>query len=113
MSAPTETPDDDGTVLAIGRRHRSAWDRFDALDKQRRGLPPDSPEAKAIDAFADRAAAERERLLDRVLSRRAETLADAAVMAAHGLHRADVLLECNLQWALDRGTLEERLGHMR
>ena len=56
-----------------------------------------------------RADAERHRLFDRVFQRRAETLSDAAVLAAHGFHRVDAMLDTRC----DDAALEERLGHVR
>ena len=41
--AHAEPPPDDGTILAMGRRFRSAVDRFTALDRQHAALPPDAP----------------------------------------------------------------------
>jgi hypothetical protein len=106
------TPDD-GTVLALGRRHRSAWDRFDDLDRRHAKMPPDAPDKALVGSHADRAEGEQLRLFNQVFARRCETLADAATMAAYGLLRAVNLLEIDLMTALQNGSLEERLGHLR
>jgi hypothetical protein len=80
--AHAEPPPDDGTILAMGRRFRSAVDRFTALDRQHAALPPDAPTEPVVRSWMQRADTERHRLFDRVFQRRAETLSDAAVLAS-------------------------------
>ncbi len=103
------TSPDDGTILAMGRRFRSAVDRFTALDRQHAALPPDAPTEPVVRSWMQRADAERHRLFDRVFQRRAETLSDAALLAAHGFHRVDAMLVTRC----DDAALDERLGQVR
>jgi hypothetical protein len=109
LHTPAESPPDDGTILAMGRRFRSAVDRFTALDRQHAALPPGAPTEPVVRSWMQRADAERHRLFDRVFLRRAETLSDAAVLAAHGFHRVD----CMLDTRCDNAALDERLGQVR
>ena len=109
LRAHAESMPDDGTILAMGRRFRSAVDRFTALYRQHAALPPDAPTEPAIRGWMQRADTERHRLFDRVFQRRAETLSDAAVLAAHGFHRVDAILDTRC----DDAALDERLGQMR
>ena len=109
LHTPAEPLPDDGTILAMGRRFRSAVDRFTALYRQHAALPPDAPTEPAIRGWMQRADTERHRLFDRVFQRRAETLSDAAVLAAHGFHRVDAILDTRC----DDAALDERLGQMR
>ena len=109
LHTPAAPMPDDGTILAMGRRFRSAVDRFTALDRQHAALPPDAPTEPVVRSWMQRADAERHRLFDRVFQRRAETLSDAAVLAAHGFHRVDAMLDVHR----DDAALDERLGQMR
>ena len=109
LHTPAAPMPDDGTILAMGRRFRSAVDRFTALDRQHAALPPDAPTEPVVRSWMQRADAERHRLFDRVFQRRAETLSDAAVLAAHGFHRVDAMLDTRC----DDAALDERLGQVR
>ncbi len=109
LHTPVEPMPDDGTILAMGRRFRSAVDRFTALDRQHAALPPDAPTEPVVRSWMQRADTERHRLFDRVFQRRAETLSDAAVLAAHGFHRVDAMLDTRC----DDAAWDERLGQVR
>jgi hypothetical protein len=84
LPTPAAQPlDDDGTVTYLGHRFRRACERFDSIDKRWVDMPDDSPQKFEIGELAFAARDEMRRLLFVPFTRRTETVADAAVMAAH------------------------------
>ena len=89
MNALVDAPDD-GDVLSIGRRYRSARDRLDTLDARWIGMADDAPGKWETAEAAQAVLQDSERLLLAVFHRRTETVGDIAVLASHAftvLHR--------------------------
>jgi hypothetical protein len=82
MNALVDIPDT-GDVLSLGRRYRSALDRLNTLDERWISMADDAPGKWDAAAAAHAVLQDSERLLLAVFHRRAETIADVAVVAAH------------------------------
>ena len=100
---------DDGTILALGRRFRSAVDRFDTLDERFVAADDDAPDKLALAVAGMDAEHERERLFRAVFRRQPANMADVAVLAAHSLHVVRDLENAEPHHAISTGTLADRL----